>query len=72
MSNRVLNKINGAFQSLGIELKKGRSLYEFEYEHIYMFLSMDAKDQSIAFITYVVDSGNVSMNEDTLNTITVR
>jgi hypothetical protein len=68
MSKRVLNKINGAFQSLGIELKKGRSLYEFEYEHIYMFLSMDAKDQSIAFITYVVDSGNVSMNEDILNT----
>ena len=62
-----MNKIQGAFQGLGIELKKGHSLYEFEYEHVFMFLSMEAKDQSIAFITYVVDSGDVSMNESILN-----
>ena len=68
MSKRVLNKIQGAFQGLGIELKKGHSLYEFEYEHVFMFLSMDAKDQSIAFVTYVVDSGDISMDERILNT----
>ena len=67
MSKRVLNKIQGAFQGLGIVLKKGHSLYEFEYEHVFMFLSMEAKDQSIAFITYVVDSGDVSMDESILN-----
>ncbi len=67
MSKRVLKKIQGAFQELGIELKKGRSLYEFEYEYVFMFLSMDAIDQSIAFVTYVVDSGDVSMDEDILN-----
>ena len=67
MSKRVLNKIQGAFQGLGIELKKGHSLYEFEYEHVIMFLSMDAKEQSIAFVTYVVDSGDVSMDENILN-----
>ena len=68
MSKRVLNKVQGAFQDLGIELKKGHSLYEFEYEHVFMFLSMDAKDQSIAFVTYVVDSGDISMDEQILNT----
>ena len=68
MSKRVLNKVQGAFQGLGIELKKGHSLYEFEYEHLFMFLSMDAKDQSIAFVTYVVDSCDISMDERTLNT----
>ena len=68
MSKRVLNKVQGAFQGLGIELKKGHSLYEFEYEHVFMFLSMDAKDQSIAFVTYVVDSGDISMDEQILNT----
>ena len=68
MSKRVLKKIQGAFQELGIGLEKGRSLIEFEYEHVFMFLSMDSKDQSIAFITYVVESCDVSMDESILNT----
>ena len=68
MSKRILNKLTGAFQSLGIDLAKSGSFYEFEYEHIPMLLSMDACDQSIAFITHVVESGDVSMDETILNT----
>lgn len=68
MSKRILNKLTGAFQSLGIDLAKSGSFYEFEYEHIPMLLSMDASDQSIAFITHVVESGDVSMDETILNT----
>lgn len=68
MSKRILNKLTGAFQSLGIDLVKSGSFYEFEYEHIPMLLSMDASDQSIAFITHVVESGDVSMDETILNT----
>ena len=67
MSKRVLNKIQGAFQSLGIELKKGRSLYRFEYEHIPMFLIMSAKDVTVTFGTEVVDPGYDCMNENILN-----
>ena len=63
MSKRTLNKLTGAFQNLGIELTKNGSFYEFEYDHIPMLLSIDASDQSIAFITHVVDSGDVSMNQ---------
>ena len=68
MSKRIMNKLTGAFQSLGIDLAKSGSFYEFEYEHIPMLLSMDASDQSIAFITHVVESGDVSMDETILNT----
>lgn len=68
MSKRFFNKVQGAFQGLGIELKKGHSLYIFEYEHVFMFLSMDAKDQSIAFVTYVIDSGDINMDERIFNT----
>ena len=68
MSKRILNKLIGAFQDLGIELTKNGSFYEFEYEHIPMLLSMDASDQSIAFITHVVDSGDVSMNQGIFET----
>ena len=68
MSKRILNKMTGAFQDLGIELTKNGSFYEFEYEHIPMLLSMDASDQSVCFITHVVESGDVSMNENILNT----
>ena len=68
MSKRILNKMTGAFQDLGIELTKNGSFYEFEYEHIPMLLSMDASDLSIAFITHVVDSGDVSMNQSIFET----
>lgn len=68
MSKRILNKLTGAFQGLGIELAKSGSFYEFEFEHIPMLLSMDASDQSVCFITHVVKSGDVSMNESILNT----
>ena len=68
MSKRILNKMTGAFQDLGIELTKNGAFYEFEYEHIPMLLSMDASDQSVCFITHVVESGDVSMNENILNT----
>lgn len=68
MSKRILNNMTGAFQDLGIELTKNGSFYEFEYEHIPMLLSMDASDQSIAFITHVVDSGDVSMNQSIFET----
>ncbi len=68
MSKRIMNKLTGAFQGLGIELAKSGSFYEFEYEHIPMLLSLDASDQSVCFITHVVESGDVSMNESILNT----
>ena len=68
MSKRTLNKLTGAFQNLGIELTKNGSFYEFEYDHIPMLLSIDASDQSIAFITHVVDSGDVSMNQSIFET----
>ena len=42
MSKRIINKLTGSFQGLGIELAKSGSFYEFEYEHIPMLLSMDA------------------------------
>lgn len=66
MNKKILNKIQGAFDSLGIELKKSQDLYEFEYEHIPMFLSIEAKDQSIIFLTYVADSGDISMDKSVL------
>lgn len=66
MSKGVLSKIHGAFQSLGIELKKSHSLYEFEYEHTLMLLSVGTKDQSIVFLTYVVDSGDMSVDKNML------
>ena len=59
MSKRILNKLTGAFQGLGIELAKSGSFYKFEYEHIPMLLSMDASEQSVCFITHVVESGDV-------------
>jgi len=68
MSKRIINKLTGAFQGLCIELKKSGSLYEFEYEHIPMLLSVDASDQSVAFITHVVDSGDVCMNQSIFET----
>lgn len=69
MSKKVLSKVQGGFQSLGIELKKENNLYEFEYDNVLMFLSIDTKDQSIAFVTYVVDSGNdINMDEGILQT----
>ena len=68
MSKSIMNKLTGAFQGLGIELAKSGSFYEFEYEHIPMLLSMDASEQSVCFITHVVESGDVSMNESILNT----
>lgn len=55
-----------AFDCLGIELKKFHTLYEFEYEHIPMFLSIEAKDQSIVFLTYVVESGDINMDKSVL------
>ncbi len=64
MSKRVLNKMQGAFQSLGIELKESHTFYEFEYEHIQMLLSMEVKDQSFVFLTYVVDSNEISMDKN--------
>lgn len=66
MCKKVLSKIQGAFNSLSIGLKKFHTLYEFEYEHIPMFLSIEAKDQSIVFLTYVVDSGDISMDKSVL------
>lgn len=66
MSKRVLNKMQGAFQSLGIELKESHTFYEFEYEHIQMLLSMEVKDQSFVFLTYVVDSNEISMDKNIL------
>lgn len=69
MSKRVLSKMYGAFQCLGIELKKEHSFYEFDYDNALMFLSIDIKEQSIAFITYVVDSGNdIKIDERILQT----
>lgn len=68
MSKRILNKLTGAFQNLGIDMTKSGLFYEFEYEHIPMFLSMDASDQSVCFVTYVVESGDVSMDENILKT----
>ena len=68
MSKSIINKLSGAFQSLGVKLKKSGSLYEFEYEHIPMLLSVDANDQSIAFVTHVVDSGDVCMNQSIFET----
>lgn len=68
MSKRILSKLTGAFQNLGIDLAKNGSFYEFEYEHIPMLLSMDSSDHSICFITHVVESGDVSMDETILNT----
>lgn len=67
MSKRILNKLQGAFQSLGIELNKERSLYDFEYQHIPIFLYMSAKDLSVAFIAEVVDSGYGRMDENIMN-----
>ena len=68
MSKRILSKLTGAFQNLGIDLAKNGSFYEFEYEHIPMLLSMDSSDHSICFITHVVESGDESMDETILNT----
>lgn len=68
MSKRMLNKLTGAFHNLGIELTKSGSFYEFEYERVPMLLSMDASDESVVFITHVVESGDVSLNENILNT----
>lgn len=68
MSNKILKKVKKAFEGLGVELKKGKTLYEFEYEHVLMFLSLDNEEQSIAFVTYVVDSGDTEMDQSTLET----
>lgn len=68
MNKLIIKSLQEAFHKLGIELAKRRSFYEFEYEHIPMLLSIDSNDHSIAFITYVVDSSNGSMNESVLNT----
>jgi len=68
MSKRIMSILYGAFHSLGIEPIKSGSFYDFEYNHIPMLLSIDTSDQSIAFITHVVDSGDVSMNQSIFET----
>lgn len=68
MGKKILEKIQGAFYALGIELIKCDSLYEFEYEHLLMFLSVDAKADSIAFLSGVVDSGFGNMNKHIFET----
>lgn len=68
MNKLVIKNLQEAFHKLGIDLAKSGSFYEFEYEHIPMLLSIDSDDHNMAFITYVVDSSNGSMNENVLNT----
>lgn len=67
MSKKVLNKVRGAFQALGIELKKFHCYYEFEYDHVMALLQIDEEEQSISFVTFVVDPSG-GMDELTLKT----
>lgn len=68
MGKKILEKIQGTFHALGIVLIKCDSLYEFEYEHLLMFLSVDAKADNIAFLSGVVDSGFGNMNKHIFET----
>lgn len=60
--------MQAAFQKLGIELAPSGSFYEFEFEHIPMFLSIDVADHSFAFVSLVIDTSDGNMNECVLNT----
>ena len=68
MNRLIIKNLKEAFQRLGIELAQSGSFYEFEFEHIPMFLSIDADDHSFAFVSLVVDSSDGSLNESVLNT----
>ena len=67
MNRLIIKNLKEAFQMLGIELAQSGSFYEFEFEHIPMFLSIDADDHSFAFVSLVVDSSDGSLNESVLN-----
>lgn len=53
---KTSTKLRRAFKSLGIELtKKNRSLYKFEFAHIYMLLSVDEELKRFAIVTPAID-----------------
>lgn len=68
MSKKILNKVKGAFHCLGRELTMSGNLYEFEYDHITMLLSIDEENHTIAFNTIVVRTAAERLNENILNT----
>lgn len=53
LKTKTWNKIQKPFKALGIELKESCGLYEFEYNHTQVFLSVTETDESIAFVAYV-------------------
>ncbi|MCR5181137.1 MAG: hypothetical protein K6C30_07995 [Bacteroidaceae bacterium] len=66
MKKRLIDKVQGAFQELGIELKEYQDFYEFEYKHFTFLLSLTEEDQSMAFLSPVTDPGFDNMEEHML------
>lgn len=63
MSSIVFNKLKGAFEGLGIKVKGEYPIYEFEYRHVSMLLTINDEDQRLCIVSFIVDVGDVKMDE---------
>ena len=64
-TTRIIYKLKKAFRELGIDLKRSGRLYELEYEHLQLLLSLDNESASFAFIANIIDAQG-SMSEEEL------
>lgn len=62
---RIIYKLKKAFRELGIKLTKDGYFYEFEYEHLFLLLSVDNGSDTFAFVAHVLDTQNC-LNEEQL------